>query len=156
MPCPCGAPKRLYCVFPIWFTQCGRISFIYTMLCPCGAPKRLYCVFPIWFTHSGRVSFIHTMPCPCRAHAAPLRAYIVSFPFDLHTAAVFHSYIKYRTHAVLMPCLRSAPKSLYCVFPICFTQCGCFWFIHVMPCPYGVHKSLYSVFPISLTQCGRV
>jgi hypothetical protein len=36
---------------------------------------------------------------PCRSHADPchavlLRVYIVSFPFDLHSAAVFDSHIR--------------------------------------------------------------
>ena len=30
-----------------------------------------------------------------------------------------------------MPCHRS----LDCVFPVRFTQCGCVWFTHTMPCP---------------------
>ena len=36
---------------------------------PCPAPKGLECVFPIWFTQSGRVWFTIAMPCLCRAHA---------------------------------------------------------------------------------------
>ena len=53
--------------------------------------------------------FTHTMPCPCRAHAVstpfprhavPLRFEIVSFPFDLHSAAVFD----HTCHAMPMPC----------------------------------------------------
>ena len=46
MPCPCRAhafplPRRtakgLECVFPIWFTQCGRVWFTLTMSRPCHA-----------------------------------------------------------------------------------------------------------------------
>jgi hypothetical protein len=37
MPCPCRAAKSLECVFPIWFTQCGRVWFTHTMPCPCHA-----------------------------------------------------------------------------------------------------------------------
>jgi hypothetical protein len=50
MPCPCRAPscahavplsyravKGLECVFPIWFTQCGRVWFTLDMPCPCHA-----------------------------------------------------------------------------------------------------------------------
>jgi len=87
MPCPCRAhdvslpcraAKGLECVFPIWFTQCGRVWFILTMPgpcrahavpLPCRASKSLECVFPIWFTHCGRVWFTLAMPCPCHAHA---------------------------------------------------------------------------------------
>jgi hypothetical protein len=36
---------------------------------PCLAAKGLECVFPIWFTQCGRIWFILAMPCPCRAHA---------------------------------------------------------------------------------------
>jgi hypothetical protein len=39
---------------------------------------------------------------PC--HAVPLRFKIVSFPFDLHSAAVFDSHIPCRSHAVPLPC----------------------------------------------------
>ena len=35
MPCPCRAAKGLEFVFPIWFTQCGRVWFTLAMPCPC-------------------------------------------------------------------------------------------------------------------------
>jgi len=34
---PCRAAKGLECVFPIWFTQCGRVWFTLVMPCPCHA-----------------------------------------------------------------------------------------------------------------------
>ena len=37
MPCPCRAAKGLECVFPIWFTQCGRVWFTLAMPRPCHA-----------------------------------------------------------------------------------------------------------------------
>jgi hypothetical protein len=37
MPCPCHAAKGLECVFPIWFTQCGRVWFTLDMPRPCHA-----------------------------------------------------------------------------------------------------------------------
>ena len=37
MQCPCRATKGLECVFPIWFTQCGRVWFNFAMLRPCHA-----------------------------------------------------------------------------------------------------------------------
>jgi len=37
MPCPCRAAKSLECVFPIWFTQCGRVWFTLAMPRPCQA-----------------------------------------------------------------------------------------------------------------------
>jgi len=38
VPLPCRAAKSLECVFPIWFTQCGRVWFTVTMPRPCHAP----------------------------------------------------------------------------------------------------------------------
>jgi len=35
VPLPCHAAKGLDCVFPIWFTQCGRVWFTLAMLRPC-------------------------------------------------------------------------------------------------------------------------
>jgi len=42
------------------------------------------------------------MPFPC--HAVPLRVYSVSFPFDLHNAAVSDSHLPCHSHAAAMPC----------------------------------------------------
>ena len=41
VPLPCRATKGLECVFPIWFTQCGRVWFTLAMPCPCHAPTML-------------------------------------------------------------------------------------------------------------------
>ena len=38
VPLPCRAAKGLECVFPIRFTQCGRVWFTLAMPCPCHAP----------------------------------------------------------------------------------------------------------------------
>jgi hypothetical protein len=38
---------------------------------PYRAAKGLDCVFPIWFTQCGRVWFIHAMPRPCHATTMP-------------------------------------------------------------------------------------
>ena len=38
VPLPCLAAKDLERVFPIWFTQCGRVWFTLAMPCPCHAP----------------------------------------------------------------------------------------------------------------------
>jgi hypothetical protein len=35
VPLPCRAAKGLECVFPIWFTQCGRVWFTLAMPRPC-------------------------------------------------------------------------------------------------------------------------
>jgi len=37
VPLPCRAAKGLECVFPIWFTQCGRVWFTLAMPSPCHA-----------------------------------------------------------------------------------------------------------------------
>jgi len=37
VPLPCRAAKGLECVFPIWFTQCGRVWFTHAMPRPCHA-----------------------------------------------------------------------------------------------------------------------
>jgi hypothetical protein len=37
VPLPCHATNRLECVFPIWFTQCGRVWFKLAMPRPCHA-----------------------------------------------------------------------------------------------------------------------
>jgi hypothetical protein len=75
------------------------------------------------------------LPHPCRSpcHAVLLRVYIVSFPFDLHNAAVFDSHMPCRAHAIPLSC--RSTKGLDCVFPIWFTQCGRVWFTHAMPWP---------------------
>jgi hypothetical protein len=46
----------------------------------------------------------HTAPLPFPCHAVPLRVYIVSFPFDLHSEAVFDSHITCRARAHPRPC----------------------------------------------------
>ena len=40
MPRPCRAAKGLECVFPILFTQCGRVWFTLAMPCPCHSKPR--------------------------------------------------------------------------------------------------------------------
>ena len=37
IPLPYRAAKCLKCVFPIWFTQCGRVWFTLATPCPCHA-----------------------------------------------------------------------------------------------------------------------
>jgi hypothetical protein len=56
--------------------------------------------------------FPHTMLFPC--HAVLLRLYIVSFPFDLRSAAVFDSHISCRSHAVPLPCHEYAFLKVTC------------------------------------------
>ena len=42
VPLPCRATKGLDCVFPIWFTQCGRVWFALAMPCQCHAPTMFF------------------------------------------------------------------------------------------------------------------
>jgi hypothetical protein len=45
----------------------------------------------------------HAVPLPFPYRAMPLRVEIVSFPFDLHSAAVFDSHMPFRVHAAPVP-----------------------------------------------------
>ena len=65
--------------------------------------------------------FTHSMPYPCRAHpfrlpcrAVPLKVYNVSFPFDLHSAAVSDSHLPCHAHAMLRPCRSSQGHGTAC------------------------------------------
>ena len=49
--------------------------------------------------------FTHSMPFPC--HDVPLRVYIASFPFDLHSATLSDSHLPSHAHAMLRPCRSS-------------------------------------------------
>ena len=60
--------------------------------------------------------FTHSMPCPCHAHAVPMPCHTakcleLSFPFDLHSAAVSDSYLSYHADAMLRPCRSSQGHS---------------------------------------------
>ena len=50
VPLPCRAAKGLECVFPIWFTQCGRVWFTLAMPCPCHAPTMPFFSRPLHST----------------------------------------------------------------------------------------------------------
>jgi hypothetical protein len=47
VPLPCLSLKSLDCVFPIWFTQCGRILFTDAMPFPCHATNMLFWKRPL-------------------------------------------------------------------------------------------------------------
>jgi len=53
LPLPCRTAKGLECVFPIWFTQCGRVWFTLAMPCPWHAPTMMFFSRP---RHSTAVS----------------------------------------------------------------------------------------------------
>ena len=46
MPRPFRDANGLECVFPIWFTQCGRVWFTLAMPCPCHAPTMPFFLRP--------------------------------------------------------------------------------------------------------------
>jgi hypothetical protein len=48
----------------------------------------------------------HVVPMPFTCHVAPisLRVLVVSFPFDLHSAATFDSHMSCRARAMPRPC----------------------------------------------------
>jgi hypothetical protein len=49
--------------------------------------------------------FTHSMPCPCRSPAMPCRyGFRMSFPFDLHSAAVSDSHLPRHAHTAPMSC----------------------------------------------------
>jgi hypothetical protein len=49
----------------IWGKPLKADSQYHAVPLPCRSAKGLHRVFPIWFTQSGRVWFTHTMPFPC-------------------------------------------------------------------------------------------
>ena len=53
----------------------------------------------------------HAAPMPFPCHAVPLRVQNVSFPFDLHSAAVSNSHFPCHAHAMLWPCRSSQGHS---------------------------------------------
>ena len=57
MPFPCRAAKGLECVFPIWFTQCGRVWFTLAMPCPCHAPTMPF------FSRLRHSNAVYRQPC---------------------------------------------------------------------------------------------
>jgi hypothetical protein len=54
VPLPCRSAKGLDCVFPIWFTQCGRVWFTHTMPFPCHAAKMPFWKRPLKTTAGSR------------------------------------------------------------------------------------------------------
>jgi hypothetical protein len=53
----------------MWYVALG--GFTHTMPCPFRSAKCLDCVFPIWFTQWGRVWFTHAMPFLCHSTNMP-------------------------------------------------------------------------------------
>ena len=80
--------------------------------CPLRTNRNLSDV-PYWWplrpiTHNMlRPCCAHAAPMPFPCHAVPLSVYNVSFPFDLHSAAVSDSHLPFHAHAMLWPYLSS-------------------------------------------------
>jgi hypothetical protein len=93
VPQPCSAAKGLECVFPIWFTQCGRVWFIKIWSVN---QTRPHCVNQIGKTHSKPLAARHGRGTAWARHAmcesafkshpplrqAPLIIYV--WPFQEH------------------------------------------------------------------------
>jgi hypothetical protein len=52
-------------------SELTRIHTYHAVPLPCRPAKGLDCVFPIWFTQCGRVWFAHALPFPYRSPAMP-------------------------------------------------------------------------------------
>jgi hypothetical protein len=109
VPLPCRAFKGLECVFPTWFTQCGRVWFTLAMLYPCCSPAmlcrqgfRMRLSHLIYTVRPCLIHTCHAAPVPFPCHSVPLRVYNTSFPFDLHSAAVSDLHLP--CHFPAVPC----------------------------------------------------
>jgi hypothetical protein len=60
---------------------------------PCRTAKDLYCVFPIWFTQCGRVWFTHAMPCPCHATTMPFWKQLLKATAQRGMGMAWHMWI---------------------------------------------------------------
>jgi hypothetical protein len=96
-----------YHAVPMPFREAFRLSFPFNLHgaalfgshIPCRSAKRLDCLSHLIYTV--RPCLVHTY------HAVPMpfrEAFRLSFPFDLHGAALFVSHILCRSHAVPLPC----------------------------------------------------
>jgi hypothetical protein len=75
VPLPCRAAKGLESVFPIWFTQCGRVWFIKMWSV---SQTRLHCVNQTGKTHSKPLAARHGRGTAWARHAMCESALIVS------------------------------------------------------------------------------
>jgi hypothetical protein len=85
------------------FLPCGLLSCKVSLTSVADWESRWVLHYP----YCGRLKADSDIPCrspamPC--HAMPLRVYTASFPFALHSAAVFESNIPYPSHTVPLQC----------------------------------------------------
>jgi hypothetical protein len=66
VPLPCRAAKGLECVFPIWFTQCGRVWFTLHIFMN---QTRPHCVIQMGKTHSKPLAARHGRGTAWARHA---------------------------------------------------------------------------------------
>jgi len=89
--------------------------------------------------------FTHSMPCPCCAHspAMPCReGFRMSFPFDLHSAAVSDSHLPCSDHAVLKATEQYVRRE---------TACGLPARVRLLPATTSYTKIVIRSIPILLT-----
>ena len=88
VPLPCRVAKGLDCVFPIWFTQCDRVSFTRTVPRPCRAPTT-----PFWkrllkaTAQHGRDAAL-ARHCMCELAFSSLRAHTLSSSFMIRQGSI--------------------------------------------------------------------
>jgi hypothetical protein len=86
---------------------------------PCRSHAILLWVYIVPFPFDLHSPAVFDSHIPCRSHAILLRVYIVPFPFDLHSPAVFDSHIPCRSHAGMVCVNQTLP---HCVNQIGKTQ----------------------------------
>jgi hypothetical protein len=84
VPLPCHAAKGSECVFPIWFTQCGRVWFTLAMPCPCHIPTVPFFSRPQHSTTRPSLDCVNQMG---KTHSEPLAA-----RHDRGTASARHGH----------------------------------------------------------------
>ena len=67
VPLPCRAAKCLEYVFPIWFTQCGRVWFTLAMPRPCHALTMPFSSRPRHTTACGLPARVRLLPATTRS-----------------------------------------------------------------------------------------
>jgi hypothetical protein len=97
----CQEPLNGYlCNFEVIFDHPVRTAISYSLT----YSRRTIIPTYVELPQSRLIHTYHAAPMPFPCHAVPLRLYIVSFPFDLHSAAVFDSHMQCRVRAMPRPC----------------------------------------------------
>jgi hypothetical protein len=75
VPLPCRSAKGLDCVFPIWFTQCGRVWFTHAMPFPCHDTNMPFWKRPLKATAWERHGMCELASAVLRRHVGDLPAF---------------------------------------------------------------------------------